>query len=46
MPGIEVAYLSASEIADALAQGSIHLGVTGEDLLRESIPDIGKARGD
>jgi ATP phosphoribosyltransferase len=40
MPGVEVAYLSASEIADALAHGSIHLGVTGEDLLRESIPDM------
>ncbi|HEY5861565.1 MAG TPA: ATP phosphoribosyltransferase [Casimicrobiaceae bacterium] len=40
MPGVEVAYLSASEIADALAQGTIHLGVTGEDLLRESIPDM------
>jgi len=42
MPGVEVAYLSASEIADALAHGSIHLGVTGEDLLRESIPNMGK----
>ena len=31
--GIEVAYLSASEIADALKQGAIHFGVTGEDLL-------------
>ena len=40
MSGVEVAYLSASEIADALAQGTIHLGVTGEDLLRESIPDM------
>jgi ATP phosphoribosyltransferase len=42
MSGVEVAYLSASEIADALAQGSIHLGITGEDLLRESIPDMDK----
>jgi ATP phosphoribosyltransferase len=42
MPGVEVAYLSASEIADALAHGTIHLGVTGEDLLRESIPDMDK----
>ncbi len=39
LPGVEMAYLSASEIASALAQGSIHLGVTGEDLLREMIPD-------
>jgi ATP phosphoribosyltransferase len=39
VPGIEVAYLSASEIATHLAQGSIHLGVTGEDLVREMIPN-------
>jgi ATP phosphoribosyltransferase len=37
--GIEVAYLSAAEIAGQLAQGSVHLGITGEDLLREMIPD-------
>ena len=35
---IEIAFLSASEIARELAQGSVHLGVTGEDLARESIP--------
>ena len=46
MSGVEVAYLSASEIADALAHGSIHLGVTGEDLLREIDPRHGQARGD
>jgi ATP phosphoribosyltransferase len=39
VPGIEVAYLSASEIASHLALGSIHLGVTGEDLVREMIPN-------
>jgi ATP phosphoribosyltransferase len=39
LPGVEIAYLSASEIASHLAQGSIHLGVTGEDLLREMIPN-------
>jgi ATP phosphoribosyltransferase len=39
VPGIEVAYLSASEIASHLAQGTIHLGVTGEDLVREMIPN-------
>jgi ATP phosphoribosyltransferase len=38
-PGVEVAYLSAAEIAQLLAQGSVHLGVTGEDLLREMIPE-------
>jgi ATP phosphoribosyltransferase len=40
LPGVEVAYLSAAEIAGALAQGTIHLGVTGEDLLRDMIPDF------
>jgi ATP phosphoribosyltransferase len=36
--GIEIAYLSAAEITVQLAQGTVHLGVTGEDLLREMIP--------
>jgi ATP phosphoribosyltransferase len=40
LPGIEVAYLSAAEIAEQLAQGMVHLGVTGEDLLREMIPGV------
>jgi ATP phosphoribosyltransferase len=39
LPGVEVAYLSAAEIAQLLAQGGVHLGITGEDLLREMIPD-------
>ena len=39
LPGIEVAYLSAGEVAQLLAQGAVHLGVTGEDLIREVIPD-------
>lgn len=34
---IEVAFLSASEIARELANGSVHLGVTGEDLVKENI---------
>jgi len=38
-PEVEVAYLSASEIARHLQLGRIHLGVTGEDLVREHIPD-------
>ncbi len=38
LPGVEVAYLSSSEIASQLAQGMVHLGVTGEDLIREEIP--------
>ena len=39
LPDIEIAYLSASEIARHLQLGRIHLGVTGEDLIREHIPD-------
>ena len=34
---VEIAYLSAAEITDQLAQGAVHLGVTGEDLVREKI---------
>ena len=39
LAGVEVAYLSAAEIAEQLAQGAVHFGVTGEDLMREMIPD-------
>ena len=39
LPSVEVAYLSAAEITDLLAQGMVHFGVTGEDLVREMIPD-------
>lgn len=35
---IDVAFLSAAEIAGDLRDGKIDLGVTGEDLLRETIP--------
>jgi ATP phosphoribosyltransferase len=38
LDGVEVAYLSASEITAQLAAGAVHLGVTGEDLVREQIP--------
>jgi ATP phosphoribosyltransferase len=38
LPGVEVAYLSASEIVGQLAAGAAHFGVTGEDLVREKIP--------
>lgn len=34
--GIEVAFLSAAEIAHQLSLGRVHLGITGEDLIRES----------
>ena len=36
--GAEIAYLSAAEITAQLAQGAVHLGITGEDLVREMIP--------
>jgi len=39
MDGVEIAYLSASEITAQLAQGAAHMGVTGEDLVREMMPD-------
>jgi ATP phosphoribosyltransferase len=39
LPDVEVAYLSASEIAAELASGGAHLGITGEDLIRENIED-------
>lgn len=38
LPEIEVAFLSASEIAANLRDGKIEAGLTGEDLLRETIP--------
>jgi len=37
--GVEIAYLSAAEITIQLAQGAAQLGVTGEDLVREMVPD-------
>lgn len=40
--GVEVVFVSASEIADQLKAGSVHLGVTGEDLVREHIADSEK----
>jgi ATP phosphoribosyltransferase len=38
-PDIEVAYISASEIAWYLKTGRAHVGVTGEDLVREQMSD-------
>ncbi len=38
--GITVRLLSAGDIAEALEAGEVHLGVTGEDLLRERGPNI------
>jgi len=38
-PGVDVMLLSSSEIAAALADGDVHLGITGEDLIREAAPE-------
>lgn len=39
LDGVEVAFLSAAEITEQLAAGAVHFGVTGEDLVREMIPE-------
>jgi len=39
-PEVEVLLLSASEIAASLVAGDVHLGITGEDLLREAAPEL------
>ncbi len=39
MPEVEVAFISASEIATYLKDGRVHLGITGEDLVREQMSD-------
>lgn len=38
LDGVEIAFLSASEIAQNLRDGKVDLGVTGQDLLHEKIP--------
>ncbi len=35
--GVEVAFVSAAEIVGLLAAGHAHMGVTGEDLVRETV---------
>lgn len=36
MPEVEVIYVASSEIAGRLRDGRVHMGITGEDLVRES----------
>ena len=43
VPGVEVLFLSASEIVAQLASGAAHLGITGEDLVREQVADADAA---
>jgi ATP phosphoribosyltransferase len=40
LPEAQVRLLSAADIAEALDAGEVHLGVTGEDLLRERGEDL------
>ena len=40
LPGAQVRLLSAADIAEALDRGEVHLGITGEDLLRETGADL------
>ncbi len=42
MPEIEVRLISAGEIARALSAGETHVGVTGEDVLREADPGLAR----
>ena len=42
LDNVEIAYLSAGEIASQLSRGMVHFGVTGEDLVRENISDADK----
>ena len=37
--GAEIVYLSAAEIVHQLKSGRVHLGITGEDLIRETLAD-------
>jgi ATP phosphoribosyltransferase len=39
LPGIEVNLVSSAEIAQLLKAGKAHLGITGEDLIRETMAD-------
>jgi ATP phosphoribosyltransferase len=39
LDNVEIAFLSAADIVAQLASGAVHLGVTGEDLIRETIAD-------
>lgn len=40
LEGVEVLYSSAAEIVQELKAGRVHLGVTGEDLIRDTLVDV------
>lgn len=39
VPGVEILFVQAGEIPSLLASGDVHLGVTGQDLLRDRLDD-------
>jgi ATP phosphoribosyltransferase len=39
LDGVEIVYTSAAEIVQELKSGRVHLGVTGEDLIRDTLAD-------
>ena len=39
LPGVEISFVSSAEIAQLLKSGAAHLGITGEDLIRETMED-------
>jgi ATP phosphoribosyltransferase len=39
IPGVEIAFLSAPEIAREIGAGAVHAGVTGRDQVEESVAD-------
>ncbi len=40
LPGVEVAFLSAPEIAREIGLGAVHAGITGRDQVEETVPDF------
>src|SRR5262249_45092364 len=40
LDGVEVVLTSAAEIVHELKSGRVHLGITGEDLIRETLADV------
>jgi ATP phosphoribosyltransferase len=40
LDGVEVVYMSAAEIVHQLKSGRVQLGITGEDLIRETLGDV------
>jgi ATP phosphoribosyltransferase len=43
LDGVEVVYTSAAEIVHQLKTGRVQLGVTGEDLIRETLADVDRS---